>query len=366
MPCLSLFLTNNASLSNWRTIGTLDRELAVYRKLAAEGWKVSLYTYDRRRSAGTLGAGIDVHPQWPFLIPNVLYLALMGVLRYGSGRKTDVVMTNQAHGGWPAVLAGRLWGAKVLARSGMVHGECSQVLGKNNRRARMKARAERWTFRHCDRAVVPTRELADWIRRHYRIAPEKINVVPNYVDTSLFRPLPGVEKDFDVVSVGRLVPKKRFALLLAALAGSGLKVRIIGAGKEEGRLREFAASNRIDLTVTQRLVHAALPAELNRAKIYADVASWEGHPKALIEAMACGCACVGADSPGIKNLITDMHTGLAVDSEPGHIRSAVERLLSDRSLREALGSRARKHAEHFFSLDKVFLQYKHILEELIE
>ena len=367
MPCLSVFSTNGSGFADWAQVGTLVREVALYKKFAANGWDVNFYTYDRCRQPPSPGFPATTYPQWPYLLPrrlDVVYQAILPLLRLASGRRSTVVMTNQAHSGWPTVIAGRLWGAKVVARCGMVHGECSEVLNKTGKRARKKAKAEKWTFQHADKCIVPTKLLAKWISEHYGIEAGKIAVIPNYVDTGQFTPQPDKDKQFDIICVGRLVDKKRHHLLLESIAGCGLKVHIIGAGKLRDQLAEFARKHDIDLKITDRVNHSCLPEMFNASRMYVNVAQWEGHPKALIEAMSCGCPCIGARSPGIENTLIDGQTGLLVDPEPLQIRQAVLRLMQQKDLAELLSRRAREAAVEDCSLERIFGLYKQVFDEL--
>ena len=369
MSRLSIFSTNGSGLCDWEEVGTLNRETAIYKKLHESGWEVSFFTYDKKPDLPDIGFSGKVVCQRPFVCSkklDFLYQLFMPLLRFRQGRKSDVIITNQAHGGWPAIIAGYLWNAKVVARCGMVHGECSEVLNKTSNRARKKTAREKWTFKHADKCIVPTKELALWIENNYQISHNKIEVVPNFVDVSQFKPANKSVKDYDIVCVGRLVPKKRFELLLEALKGSNLKVLIIGNGKFQDKLSKMARKYSINLSTIPRIEHDDLPAYLSNAKIYVNVSEWEGHPKALIEAMACGCACLGAKAPGIKNLLLDNQTGVLVEPDAEQIRNKIERLLADENLRERLGGSARDYAIKHFSLDTVFLKYKQLFDEVLK
>ena len=368
LPHLAVILSNNTGLRTWRRIGSLSRELAIYKKFTEQGWVVSFYTYDLHRTPADVGFPANIHSQWPYLLPKnlgFLYRRLLPFLRFPQGCKADIILTNQAYSSGTAILAGRLWSAKVVARCGYVYGENAETLEKSGRKITKKILEEKLTFSKSDRCIVPTPELGDWIFQNYGIAPEKTKIIPNYVDTELFKPDPRQQKDFDIICIGRLVAMKRHSLLLEALAGSKLRIWLIGNGRLKDDLRSLAEETKLDVKMTPRIEHTLLPQSINRAKIYVNLAIWEGHPKALIEAMACGCACIGAKSPGIQNLIIDGKTGLLVDPEPGQIRSTVERLLTNRELREQLGTNARNYALEHFSLAKVFRQYRDLFEELL-
>jgi glycosyltransferase involved in cell wall biosynthesis len=368
MPYLSVFSTNGSGFGVWGEIGSLHRELAIYKRFAKEGWNVSFYTYDRISKLPDIGFAAEVYPQWPYILPkrlDWLYQAIMPILRFGSGKRSSIIITNQAHGGWPAIIAGRLWGAKVIARCGMVYGESAQTLHKTSSRTKRKTKIEKWTFKHADKCVVPTKELANWVSRNYKIDHSKIAVIPNYVDTEQFILQNVKEKDFDIICIGRLVPKKRYQLLLESLSESKLKIHIIGAGKLSKKLSDIANKNSIDLTITQRVEHKLLPSYINRSSIYVNVGKREGHPKALIEAMACGCPCICTNSVGLKNLILDGKTGLLIAANHREIRNTISRLLQNESLRKYLGKNARDYAAKHFSLNKVFKQYERLFEEVL-
>jgi len=368
MAHLAVFSSTDSGLGAWERIGSLSREVALYKRFAQEGWDVSFYTYDRTRKLPDIGFAAEIHPQWPLLLPRkagFLYRMLLPRIFFHKGRKADVIITNQAHSGGPAIAAGRMWKAKVVARCGYVYGESVEALGKCGRRVKKKIQNEKKTFEKADRCVVPTKELAEWVTGNYGIPPDRITVIPNYVDTELFRPNPGAVKGIDVLSIGRLTGKKRHRLLLDALAGTRVTARIVGSGRLKEELERLAQEMKINLRITQRVEHELLPRLFNSSKIFVNLAEWEGHPKALIEAMACGCACIGARSAGIENLIIDGETGMLVKAEPQRIREAVETLLGSDQLRRRLGQSARDYAVRHFSLDKVFEQYKRMFQEVL-
>ena len=90
----------------------------------------------------------------------------------------------------------------------------------------------------------------------------------------------------------------------------------------------------------------------------------EGHPKALIEAMACGCACVGTDSPGIREILVHEGNGLLCAANPASIKNAIETLLSNEKLKNKLQKNARDFAEKHFSSAKLIEREIKLLQDL--
>jgi len=365
MPHLSIFFS---SLNGINKVGSLHQMLGIYKKFIQAGWEVTFYTNEMAHTLPDIGFEAKVYSQWPHFLPEnlgALYQFFMPLLRFGSGQKTDVIISEPAYAVSAAINAGKLWGAKVVARCGMVYGESAETLKKSGKSANKKLRREKKMFKNADKCIIPTAALADWVVNNYKINREKIVIAPNNVDTELFKPAANTKKDIDIICIGRLVAKKRHDLLLEVLAETNYKIEIIGQGKMEQQLVNIADRVSAEVVLIRRVENDMLPEHLNRSKIYVNIAAWEGHPKALIEAMSCGLACIGAKSPGIKNLIVDGQTGLLVEPEPKQIRSAIERLLADEQLREYLGKNAREYAVRHFSLDTVFEIYRRTCESLI-
>ena len=56
----------------------------------------------------------------------------------------------------------------------------------------------------------------------------------------------------------------------------------------------------------------------------------EGHPKVLLEAMACGLPCVASDCAGNRSLITDGETGLLFDPyRPAELAARLRQIFAD-------------------------------------
>ena len=161
-----------------------------------------------------------------------------------------------------------------------------------------------------------------------------------------------------VLAVGALRAKKGHDVLIEAAAllareGREVRLRIVGAGPEEPRLRALAESRRVDVAFLGAASPGTVGEELSRAAVFAlacRVAAngdLDGIPVALMEAMAAGVPVVSTRLSGIPELIEDGRSGLL--AEPGDAASlavALRRLLDEpelgRRLAEEGGSRVVK------------------------
>ena len=107
---LTLFFTRGVSLAAWDSSGLLERETALYRRLAEQGWEVGFVTYGGREDLAFADrlAPIRVLPnRWN--LPARAYGLLLPWLHRAWLGGTDALKTNQADGGWEALRTARVW-----------------------------------------------------------------------------------------------------------------------------------------------------------------------------------------------------------------------------------------------------------------
>lgn len=135
--------------------------------------------------------------------------------------------------------------------------------------------------------------------------------IPNPVDAERFRPA-DIEKAklrlgipvnaFVVGTVSRLVEQKGVDVLIRAAARlSDMNLVIVGSGPLEGQLKRLAHSLGVNcLFLGER---QDIPEILPSFDVFALSSLWEGEPLSLLEAMACGVACVASMTPGAQDIL---------------------------------------------------------------
>jgi glycosyltransferase involved in cell wall biosynthesis len=92
----------------------------------------------------------------------------------------------------------------------------------------------------------------------------------------------------------------------------------------------------------------------------------EGLPKVLLEAMACGRACVATDVPGCREAIRDGDNGLLVPARDAEaLARAIRHLLERPELRRKMGIRGRERAEMEFAREKVNAETLEVFQALL-
>jgi glycosyltransferase involved in cell wall biosynthesis len=85
-----------------------------------------------------------------------------------------------------------------------------------------------------------------------------------------------------------------------------------------------------------------LPDVYATADVFVLASFTEGHPKVLLEAMACGVPCVASDCAGNRSLVTHERTGLLFDpQDPRDLKDCLERVLGDPAMARRLADAAR-------------------------
>ncbi|MEX2144504.1 MAG: glycosyltransferase family 4 protein [Anaerolineales bacterium] len=361
---LVLFFTRGVSLRTWDEAGMLAREVALYHKLLEHGVRVSFVTYGDRSelnySAQIPGIRI-VNNGWS--LPTHWYQRKLALLP----PRGNVFKSNQVDGAEVALAAARRAGGKFVARCGYLLSAVQARTHGPQAAATQKAhQLEQHVFSGADRVCVTTPAMAQAIQEKYKVAESKISVVPNYVEIDRFQPLEREpNKTLRIGFVGRLAWEKNLNLLIEAAAGLDVELLLVGEGPLKEELASLAANTKVKVNFLGRMPNVALPDFLNSCDVFVLPSLYEGHPKALLEAMACGLAVIGTRVPGIHELIADGENGLLCEPDASSLRQALERSLGDSALRVRLGSQARLTVEQHFALERIVSLELGILASLV-
>ncbi len=93
----------------------------------------------------------------------------------------------------------------------------------------------------------------------------------------------------------------------------------------------------------------------------------EGVPRVLIEAAACGRACVTTDKPGCREIVRQGENGVLVPPEDiDALAAAVEGLIRDPALRQEMGAKGRQVVLDGFTLRQVVNETLELYQELLD
>jgi len=244
-------------------------------------------------------------------------------------------------------------------------------------------RPRNWILRDADAFVAMSRLIRDEIVAS-GVSPEKVRHIPHGVDMDRFRPAdPGGREELRrrlglppdgliVTFTGRLLRGKGLETLIEAFASQEPRARLLivgsGAGQAlsvEEEIRERVA--RADLAGRVIMTGRVENVEdyLRASDIFAFPSVFEGLGLSLIEAQACGLACVASRTGGIVDIIEDGKNGLLVN--PGQVEelgAGLAALLSDEDRRRGVGLAGRKSALERFDIQDSLDRYRALFREI--
>jgi len=178
--------------------------------------------------------------------------------------------------------------------------------------------------------------------------------------------------DFIICCVANLNVNKGHKYLLEAFekvsnAHDNLTLILIGEGPErhsmENQVTNYKSKNKIKLLGRRRDVNELLAI----SSVFAFPSFFEGMSVALLEAMACGLACIVSDIPENKALIKDGYSGLLFSKgDSVNLSEKILEVLNDEKLRWLLGVRAKEEVENNFSISASANKFQQEIKNILQ
>ncbi|RMF46115.1 MAG: glycosyltransferase family 1 protein [Anaerolineae bacterium] len=345
------------------------------RILQAQGFEMHVIT---RRHAGLPAFermdGVTVH-RMPALGPKVSASLSYTVTALPLLRRLhpDIIHAHELlSAATTAVAAHHLWGWPLILtphRSGTigdVHRLHQKFLGAYRMRAQIQAGSH---------FIAISEEIAHELREK-GVAPQRIHYIPNGVDTQRFQPVASEERatlrqrlnlpeGLLVIFSGRLDPEKRVAHLVdiwpqVRRVHPKANLLILGEGSQRQALEAAAGEGIHFLGYVQNV-----PEYLAAADVFVLPSIAEGISGAMLEAMSSGLPAVVTRVGAAPEVISDGNTGLLIPpDDPPALLAALLRLLGDPSLREVLGTAARRHIVQHYAIEHTAAQLAQVYREV--
>ncbi len=288
--------------------------------------------------------------------PKVVWQGMAGVALARRIRKKKITHIHAHMAHVPTTIA--MYAAKQLGISFSFTGHANDLFPN---RTLLKEKLERASFANC---------ISHWHRAFFQSIVSRPDtdypIVRCGVDTREYKamPAPSGEK-LEVLSVGRLVEKKGFDVLIKAAGeiakagGPAMRITIAGGGPGEKQLKALVealppTAEVVMLGDTDNDRVMGLMAQVDVFALpcrVADSGDRDGIPVVLMEAMARGRCVISGDLETIRELVEDGISGVMIP--PGD-QEALEKVLielaNDRIRVDELGKAARMRIEDEFDL----------------
>ncbi|RAI41883.1 glycogen synthase [Rhodoplanes roseus] len=234
-----------------------------------------------------------------------------------------------------------------------------------------------------DAVIAVSRSTSDDILRLFDVAPERVHIIPNGIDTDEYRKIHapevltrlGVDPDRPfVLFVGRITRQKGLYYLLQAIPQLDPSLQVVLCAGDadtialqretEEIVAELQSRRSGVIWLSKMLPRADTIALYSHATVFCCPSIYEPFGIINLEAMACGTPVVGSAVGGIKEVVVDGVTGILVDPqltpEPPHdpsnpvrfergLAEGINRIAGDPELRARMAEAGRERVEKNYS-----------------
>lgn len=354
-----LFLVDSAgSLENWDRVGSLARIVRYFNTLTDNSFEIHIISPDVRDYTFRLKKdgchhSLPIRSRFGRLVS---YSLLSPFLFRQVFRQCDLYRARFSSV-LPAIIAKKIYKKPIVSYFDWNWVGFSKQYNENICEYSVKSMIEKLMIKHSDYFITTTDTLKAYLLEKGFYSEKRIFILPNYVDTQLFKPTATMAKSgqVEILGVGRLHEQKNFALLIDAASivktrkGRDVKLTIVGSGYLKTTLSNLARENGMDLEIIDRIPNEKMPSVYNKHHLFVMTSTKEGHPRALLEAMSCGLPVIGTDVEGVRDIIDHGENGLLCSEDEEDVADKISYLISDTEAAIRLGKHARRYVAENYS-----------------
>lgn len=309
--------------------------------------------------------------KYPKIIRHVIYFFYL----LKNIRGVDIIYAQDPVSvGLPAIIAAKISGKRFFLKivgdyaweQGVqrfgIKDNLDEFVGNDNYSLQVKLlrNIEIFVARNSEKIIVPSNYLKEIVKK-WGIAENKIEVVHNaFTKIDILESKEDLRKKFNwdfpvVVSAGRLVPWKKFDILIDSMevvlkSIKDTKLFIMGDGPEKKKLEEIINYKGLSGSVflLGHVNHRDLYERIKASDVFSLVSSYEGFSHLLIEALSLGAPVVVTPTGGNMEIIRDGEYGIFV-AKGNSVETAekIIKVIQNKEISEKLSKGALKSVEVF-------------------
>jgi len=268
---LALFFTTGISLKTWDKIGNLEREIRPYNELEDYFNKIYFFTYgdgSDLKYQNVLNKNIEILPK-KWKIPSKLYSLLLPLLYRKELKEVDFLKTNQMNGAIAAVLAKWFYKKNLIVRCGYEWLSILENQGSTYLKRKVVYLIEKIAYKTADMIFLTSQKDKEYIELKFKIPSSKVKIVPNYIDTELFKPLSIENKENNrICFIGRLEKEKNLFNLIKAISSLSIRLTVFGNGSLKEDLKDYSKKQKAKVEFKGNIPNQKLPEELNKSELF--------------------------------------------------------------------------------------------------
>ena len=217
------------------------------------------------------------------------------------------------------------------------------------------------SLKNAEFVISPSNQLAIFAKK-WGVKNEKVKTIYNCVNPERFKKIDVPYKQFDLITVCRLVPWKGLEELIECSIKLDLKLLIVGDGPLLSELKSLASGWPSNISLIGSIENSKMPDVLNSAKIFVLNSEFEATSYALIEAKMCGLPVIAKETDGSLTLVQNGIDGFIYSSRIGiDLEGVITKLIANKDLINMFGLESRKDALQRFNEQ---INFAKILEQM--
>jgi glycosyltransferase involved in cell wall biosynthesis len=221
---------------------------------------------------------------------------------------------------------------------------------------------ERRTYQRADRVICISEDSRDILSKKYRIAPDKMAVIPPGVDTRQFFRMPEIKKRRNsLLYVGRIDRRKGVDFLIRAMPDIAqqipdVRLYVGGIGKDLPLLKDFVRAQRLERNVEFLgfIPENSLNTWYNQVQCAIIPSVFEGFGLTVVEAMAAGTIVISTRVDSIRRIVQDGTCGYLVDyGDTAALACRIVEVLRDETTRTKFVEAGLKRVRSLFSWETI-------------
>ncbi len=224
------------------------------------------------------------------------------------------------------------------------------------------------------KVITPSFNSKKDIALDFNIDPNRIDVIPNGLDLTVFKKNNGSERErFKIVTVASAdIPLKGLDTTLKAISlildkYPDIKLSVVGNPRENGHterlIRQLNLTNHVSFKTNLSKEEVAYEYQSSSLAVISSLYEGFGFPAA--EAMACGTPIISSNSSALPEIVQDFGQLY----EPGNsdaLKDCIENFYLNSSTFNDLAKKGSLYANETFNWEKIALDYERQLLETIE
>ena len=358
-----VFLTHDMSLGSWSEAKILEREIYPFYKRVNYDFIFISYGLNDEKQYLAKYNNLNVYNLKRICINNCLFSRIfypLFALLFDKELKkivkeSELFISNQMDGALLPAILNFFYKKKFILRTGFSLSFFNSKIRKNNIISKFLINLYEFIcISLSTKYTISSKYEFSYIKNKFPFFIKKTFVVPNWIDTERFKPLPGILKDkISLISIGRLEKQKNpFDLILISKL-SNIPLTIIGEGYLKPYLTDYINFLKAPVRILGRINNDDLPKILNNHSIYISTSLYEGSPKTVLEAMSCALITIAYSAPGIDEIISNNFNGFVVRPTPYIMKNVINSLINNKKKVDTIRHNSRRYVVENYSFKKI-------------